>query len=72
MCVCSPWIFARVDTGMTSFLWFFFFLVFLHRYVAQLYRRISKIEWDYECEPGMIKGSILCGECETPGTAGED
>lgn len=25
-------------------------------YVAQLYRRISKIEWDYECEPGMIKG----------------
>nr|XP_021499510.1 kinetochore protein Spc24 isoform X1 [Meriones unguiculatus] len=26
------------------------------RYVAQLYHRISKIEWDYECEPGMIKG----------------
>ncbi|XP_024601687.1 kinetochore protein Spc24 [Neophocaena asiaeorientalis asiaeorientalis] len=25
-------------------------------YVAQLYRRISKIEWDYECEPGTIKG----------------
>nr|KAF6402560.1 SPC24 component of NDC80 kinetochore complex [Rousettus aegyptiacus] len=25
-------------------------------YVAQLYHRISKIEWDYECEPGMIKG----------------
>lgn len=33
-------------------------------YVAQLYHRISKIEWDYECEPGMIKGSILCGEKE--------
>ncbi|KAM7142862.1 kinetochore protein Spc24 [Molossus nigricans] len=29
-------------------------------YVAQLYHRISKIEWDYECEPGMIKG-IHCG-----------
>ncbi|XP_014448339.2 kinetochore protein Spc24 [Tupaia chinensis] len=25
-------------------------------YVAQLYRRVSKIEWDYECEPGVIKG----------------
>ncbi|XP_033056642.1 kinetochore protein Spc24 isoform X2 [Trachypithecus francoisi] len=25
-------------------------------YVAQLYHQISKIEWDYECEPGMIKG----------------
>ncbi|XP_004632892.1 kinetochore protein Spc24 [Octodon degus] len=25
-------------------------------YVAQLYRRISKIEWDYECEPGTIRG----------------
>ncbi|XP_042549747.1 kinetochore protein Spc24 [Dipodomys spectabilis] len=25
-------------------------------YVAQLYHRISKIEWDYECESGMIKG----------------
>ncbi|XP_037674035.1 kinetochore protein Spc24 [Choloepus didactylus] len=25
-------------------------------YVAQLYRRISQIEWDYECEPGLIKG----------------
>uniref|UniRef100_A0A8C6QI91 Kinetochore protein Spc24 n=1 Tax=Nannospalax galili TaxID=1026970 RepID=A0A8C6QI91_NANGA len=25
-------------------------------YVAQLYHRISKIEWDYECEPGMVKG----------------
>ncbi|KAM5229771.1 kinetochore protein Spc24 [Hipposideros larvatus] len=25
-------------------------------YVAQLYHRISKIEWDYECELGMIKG----------------
>ncbi|XP_006875189.1 PREDICTED: kinetochore protein Spc24 [Chrysochloris asiatica] len=25
-------------------------------YVAQLYHRISKIEWDYECEPTMIKG----------------
>uniref|UniRef100_A0A8D2DWK3 Kinetochore protein Spc24 n=1 Tax=Sciurus vulgaris TaxID=55149 RepID=A0A8D2DWK3_SCIVU len=25
-------------------------------YVAQLYHRISKIEWDYESEPGMIKG----------------
>ncbi|XP_078299507.1 kinetochore protein Spc24 isoform X1 [Panthera onca] len=25
-------------------------------YVAQLYRQISKIEWDYECEPGMLKG----------------
>ncbi|XP_041513565.1 kinetochore protein Spc24 isoform X1 [Microtus oregoni] len=25
-------------------------------YVAQLYRCISKIEWDYECEPGTIKG----------------
>lgn len=56
---------------MTSFLYFFFF-VFSHRYVAQLYRRISKIEWDYECEPGMIKGSILCGESETLGTAGEN
>uniref|UniRef100_A0A8C9GY54 Kinetochore protein Spc24 n=1 Tax=Piliocolobus tephrosceles TaxID=591936 RepID=A0A8C9GY54_9PRIM len=31
-------------------------------YVAQLYHQISKIEWDYECEPGMIKGSILFGE----------
>lgn len=29
------------------------------RYVAQLYHRISKIEWDYECQPGMVKGSIL-------------
>nr|XP_015296178.2 kinetochore protein Spc24 isoform X3 [Macaca fascicularis] len=26
-------------------------------YVAQLYHQISKIEWDYECEPGMIKGT---------------
>ncbi|XP_075403349.1 kinetochore protein Spc24 [Tenrec ecaudatus] len=25
-------------------------------YVAQLYHRISKIEWDYECEPGVVKG----------------
>ncbi|XP_045402150.1 kinetochore protein Spc24 [Lemur catta] len=25
-------------------------------YVAQLYRQVSKIEWDYECDPGMIKG----------------
>ncbi|XP_031201295.1 kinetochore protein Spc24 isoform X1 [Mastomys coucha] len=25
-------------------------------YVAQLYHQISKIEWDYECEPGTIKG----------------
>uniref|UniRef100_A0A452R8C1 Kinetochore protein Spc24 n=1 Tax=Ursus americanus TaxID=9643 RepID=A0A452R8C1_URSAM len=25
-------------------------------YVAQLYHRISKIEWDYESEPGMVKG----------------
>ncbi|XP_015344525.2 kinetochore protein Spc24 isoform X1 [Marmota monax] len=25
-------------------------------YVAQLYHRISKIEWDYESEPGVIKG----------------
>ncbi|XP_004716885.1 kinetochore protein Spc24 [Echinops telfairi] len=25
-------------------------------YVAQLYHRISKIEWDYECEPEVIKG----------------
>ncbi|KAM6168378.1 kinetochore protein Spc24 [Erethizon dorsatum] len=25
-------------------------------YVAQLYRQISKIEWDYECEPGTIRG----------------
>ncbi|XP_008067065.1 kinetochore protein Spc24 [Carlito syrichta] len=25
-------------------------------YVAQLYHQISKIEWDYESEPGMIKG----------------
>ncbi|XP_020042283.1 kinetochore protein Spc24 [Castor canadensis] len=25
-------------------------------YVAQLYHQISKIEWDYECEPGMITG----------------
>ncbi|XP_012496793.1 PREDICTED: kinetochore protein Spc24 [Propithecus coquereli] len=25
-------------------------------YVAQLYRQVSKIEWDYECEPGVIKG----------------
>uniref|UniRef100_A0A8I5TAU8 Kinetochore protein Spc24 n=2 Tax=Pongo abelii TaxID=9601 RepID=A0A8I5TAU8_PONAB len=25
-------------------------------YVAQLYHQVSKIEWDYECEPGMIKG----------------
>ncbi|GAB1293951.1 Kinetochore protein Spc24 [Apodemus speciosus] len=28
-------------------------------YVAQLYHQISKIEWDYECEPGTVKGSIL-------------
>ncbi|XP_032167441.1 kinetochore protein Spc24 isoform X2 [Mustela lutreola] len=25
-------------------------------YVAQLYHRISKIEWDYESEAGMVKG----------------
>uniref|UniRef100_A0A8C9PB98 Kinetochore protein Spc24 n=1 Tax=Spermophilus dauricus TaxID=99837 RepID=A0A8C9PB98_SPEDA len=25
-------------------------------YVAQLYQRMSKIEWDYESEPGVIKG----------------
>ncbi|XP_007951786.1 kinetochore protein Spc24 [Orycteropus afer afer] len=25
-------------------------------YVAQLYHRISRIEWDYECEPGTITG----------------
>lgn len=25
-------------------------------YVAHLYHQISKIQWDYECEPGMIKG----------------
>ncbi|KAM4889480.1 kinetochore protein Spc24 [Thomomys bottae] len=25
-------------------------------YVAQLYHKISKIEWDYECEAGTIKG----------------
>ncbi|KAM5189879.1 kinetochore protein Spc24 [Callospermophilus lateralis] len=25
-------------------------------YTAQLYHRISKIEWDYESEPGVIKG----------------
>ncbi|XP_044514337.1 kinetochore protein Spc24 [Gracilinanus agilis] len=25
-------------------------------YVSQLYHQISKIEWDYECEPTIIKG----------------
>ncbi|KAM5238709.1 kinetochore protein Spc24 [Ctenodactylus gundi] len=25
-------------------------------YVAQLYYRVSKVEWDYECEPGTIRG----------------
>ncbi|XP_072458417.1 kinetochore protein Spc24 [Notamacropus eugenii] len=25
-------------------------------YVSQLYHRVSKIEWNYECEPTMIKG----------------
>ncbi|XP_027707006.1 kinetochore protein Spc24 isoform X1 [Vombatus ursinus] len=25
-------------------------------YVSQLYHRVSKIEWDYECEPTVIKG----------------
>uniref|UniRef100_A0A673VGB7 Kinetochore protein Spc24 n=1 Tax=Suricata suricatta TaxID=37032 RepID=A0A673VGB7_SURSU len=35
-------------------------------YVAQLYRQISKIEWDYECEPGMVKGSILLQRKRSP------
>lgn len=35
-------------------------------YVAQLYRQISKIEWDYECEPGMLKGSILLQRTRSP------
>ncbi|KAM9097360.1 kinetochore protein Spc24 [Sarcophilus harrisii] len=25
-------------------------------YLSQLYHRVSKIEWDYECEPTIIKG----------------
>ncbi|XP_074059531.1 kinetochore protein Spc24 [Macrotis lagotis] len=25
-------------------------------YISQLYLRVSKIEWDYECEPTIIKG----------------
>ncbi|XP_036617140.1 kinetochore protein Spc24 isoform X1 [Trichosurus vulpecula] len=25
-------------------------------YISQLYHRVSKIEWDYECEPTVIKG----------------
>ncbi|XP_001364888.1 kinetochore protein Spc24 [Monodelphis domestica] len=25
-------------------------------YVSQLYHQVSKIEWDYECEPTIIKG----------------
>lgn len=48
------------------------FFVFSYRYVAQLYHRISKIEWDYESEPGMVKGSILCGERGAPCAAGGD
>ncbi|XP_066109446.1 kinetochore protein Spc24 isoform X2 [Saccopteryx bilineata] len=34
-------------------------------YVAQLYHRISKIEWDYECEPGMIKGTEPVTPCSS-------
>ncbi|MBZ3869035.1 Kinetochore protein Spc24 [Sciurus carolinensis] len=45
---------AQADVGVT-----FFSLAILSRYVAQLYHRISKIEWDYESEPGMIKGKPL-------------
>ncbi|XP_022382636.1 kinetochore protein Spc24 isoform X1 [Enhydra lutris kenyoni] len=41
-------------------------------YVAQLYHRISKIEWDYESEAGMVKGSILCGESGAWCAAGGD
>ncbi|KAF5914365.1 hypothetical protein HPG69_000476 [Diceros bicornis minor] len=48
-----PQLFAGVDAGVTFSSLVF---AFLYRYVAQLYHRISKIEWDYECEPGMIKG----------------
>lgn len=43
----------------------FLSFVLSYRYVAQLYHRVSKIEWDYECEPGVIRGSILCGEGST-------
>ncbi|XP_058146182.1 kinetochore protein Spc24 [Dasypus novemcinctus] len=25
-------------------------------YVAQLYRRVSEIEWDYDCAPSLVKG----------------
>ncbi|XP_043832501.1 kinetochore protein Spc24 isoform X2 [Dromiciops gliroides] len=28
-------------------------------YVSQLYHRVSKIEWDYECEPTIIKGTRI-------------
>ncbi|XP_039370043.1 kinetochore protein Spc24 isoform X1 [Mauremys reevesii] len=30
-------------------------------YIAQLYYKISRIDWDYECEHPHIKGSILWG-----------
>ncbi|NXN96965.1 SPC24 protein, partial [Rhinopomastus cyanomelas] len=31
-------------------------------YVTQLYYKISRIDWDYEAEPGQIRGS----ECPLP------
>lgn len=63
-CECAPaFVCVAVGTGVTFFSLFFdLFCFVLCRYVAQLYHRISKIEWDYECEMGMIKGSILSGE----------
>uniref|UniRef100_A0A674KAX2 Kinetochore protein Spc24 n=1 Tax=Terrapene triunguis TaxID=2587831 RepID=A0A674KAX2_9SAUR len=30
-------------------------------YIAQLYYKISRIDWDYDCEHPQIKGSILSG-----------
>ncbi|XP_048687460.1 kinetochore protein Spc24 isoform X1 [Caretta caretta] len=30
-------------------------------YIAQLYYKISRLDWDYECQHPQIKGSILSG-----------
>uniref|UniRef100_A0A8C0GA66 Kinetochore protein Spc24 n=1 Tax=Chelonoidis abingdonii TaxID=106734 RepID=A0A8C0GA66_CHEAB len=38
---------AREDDGLTAA---------FHSYIAQLYYKISRIDWDYECEHPHIKG----------------
>lgn len=34
----------------------YIFQLFVHRYVAQLYYLITKIKWEYDTQPNILKG----------------